>query len=346
MPILRTYAVKKRMQIDLSLSGNPFGPSPNAVEAIKEHSHLSHFYPMEEELLIRLIAKHHHLPEDSILLGGGANELLEDYLKVLALRKHLVVSTATFPESVSCMKILEGEVDEISLNDDLSLNLEKMLKAVQPHTAFIHLCNPNNPTGIWTDSACLMELADHSPVPLLISEAGADFVGKTLLNHPLHPNMIVVRSFSKAYGLAGLRIGYSVAHPEIIAVMQSRLRSYRISSIAMIAAIAAIQDQNHLQKSIDSIMNEKRWLIDEIEALNFKVVPSQGQNFIARVPNKYGDAKRFCKIAKHYGVSLVDCSLYRGLEHYVRITPQRRDINNKFINILHIMEKNNEYQSI
>lgn len=329
-----TYATTKRAIVDLSLSENPLGPSPKAAKAIIKAVGKAHMYPDEEKTLITLIAQHHNIAEDMILLGAGANQLLEEYLKVFALNKSIVVPLATFPEAVACMSTLNGSVKTVPLCSNLSLNLNEMLKACTRDTGLIHLCNPNNPTGIWTECIRLLELAELSLVPLLISEAGADFIGKTIINCSLHPNIIVIRSFSKAYGLAGLRIGYSVASPEVIANMKSNSRSYRVSSLAIAAAIAAIQDQEHLQKTIAYILREKAWLMREMSALDFKIIPSQGQTFIAQVPNKFGRADHFCTIAKEYGMAVVNCSLYPGLDQYIRVSPQKHIINKKFILIL------------
>ncbi len=329
-----TYATTEHVAIDLSLSENPLGPSPKVIDAINRAAKTAHLYPDQEKKLIALIAQHHQIAEESILLGAGANQLLEDFLKVFALRKRLVVPSATFPESVACMSTLQGAVDTVSLHSNFSLDLDALLKACQPDTGFIHLCNPNNPTGIWTEPSHLLQLADLSPVPLLISEAGADFLGQTMINRSLPSNIIVVRSFSKAYGLAGLRIGYSVASPEIIMRMNGHLRSYRVNSVAIAAAIAAIQDQDYLRKSIAYILREKAWLMREMSALGFKIVSSQGQNFIAQVPEKWGNANHFCAIAKQYEIAVVNCSLYPGLDQYIRISPQTHVINKKFILIL------------
>lgn len=329
-----TYATTQRAAVDLSLSENPLGPSPRATEAIINAAGVSHLYPDEEKRLITLLAHYHDITEDRILLGAGANQLLEDYLKVFALNKSIVVPSATFPESVACMATLNGSVKRVPLHHDLSLNLDGLLKTCTSDTAFIHLCNPNNPTGIWTECSQLAELANHSPVPVLVSEASADFVGQTMINRSLHPNIIVVRSFSKAYGLAGLRIGYSVASPEKIAQMKANLRSYRVSSLAIAAAIAALQDQEHLQQSIAYILREKTWLMNEMRALDFKIIPSKGQTFIAQVPKKFVNASQFCAIAKHYGMAVVNCSLYPGLDQYIRVSPQKNVINKKFILIL------------
>lgn len=333
-----TYAITERAAIDLTLSENPLGPSPQVIKALINGVEKSHLYPDEEKKLVALIARNHHVSENSVLLGAGANELLEDFLKVLALGKNIVVPSVTFPESVACMTLLQGSVTTVPLSSSLGLDLPALLKACTSDTRLIHLCNPNNPTGIWTDNNQLIKLAEVSSVPLLISEAGADFVGQTLIEKNLHPNLIVVRSFSKAYGLAGLRIGYSIASPEVISIMKSHLRSYRVSSLAIVAAIAALQDSGHLQKSVAYILQEKAWLMQEMHNLGFQVVPSQGQNFIAHVPKEYNHADHFCAVAEQYDMAVVNCSLYPGLDQYIRVSPQIRSINKKFIKILKQMQ--------
>ncbi len=328
-----SYAHKRRAPIDLSLSENPLGCSPRALEGMIDAMERVNRYP-DEKPLIDLIAQHHRINAHSIILGAGANGLLEDFLKVFAIGKGIIVPAATFPESVACMASLQGAVDQIPLNRDFTLNLERMVDLISPKTACIHLCNPNNPTGIWTNISQLHHLADHSSVPLLISEAGADYIGESLLDYPLHPNIIVVRSFSKSYGLAGLRIGYLVAHSPVIDQIKANLRSYRVNLFAIAAAMAALQDQEHLQRSLDYILKEKGWLICELEKLGFSIVPSQGQNFIAQVPFKCGSATLFCHKANQWGIAVVDCSLYAGLEKYIRISPQKEQTNQKFISIL------------
>lgn len=322
---MKTYAIQERAGIDLTLSENPLGPSPEAVQAILRAAHKTHLYPHEEKALIAQIAAHHNISEETILLGAGANQLLEDYLKIYALGKTIVVPAATFPESVGCMAWLQGEVKRVPLNPDFTLNLEGLCQV--GNAALLHLCNPNNPTGIWCDQIAELALS----IPLLISEAGADFTGKTLISRDMPPNLIVVRSFSKAYGLAGLRIGYSVAAPEITKAMQCLLRSYRVTSLAIAAASAALSDQAHLRKSIAYILQEKNWLMEEMARLHFEVIPSQGQNFIAQVPPRFQNAHHFCAAARQRGIAVVNCALYAGMERYIRISPQKKEINQKFI---------------
>ena len=330
-----TYARAEKAKIDLGLSESPLGPSPHVIDAITHAAKNSHHYPQDEKKLIAKLAEYHGISEETILLGAGANELLEDYLKLLAIRKNVVVPSATFPESVACVTTLQGEIRRVPIKQDFAIDLEALLHACDENTGAIHLCNPNNPTGIWTNPQEIYKLADASPVPLLISEASADYVHATMIDSRyLHPNIIIVRSLSKSHGLAGLRIGYSVASAEIITKMKRHLRSYRLSSIAIAAAIAALNDTKHLQKSIAYTLNEAKWLAQEMQKLGFDVTPSHSQTFIARVPKRYACATEFCREVQKRGVAVVDCSLYAGLEAYIRVSPQMRETNQTFIKIL------------
>lgn len=340
MPIAKkacryTYAPKKRAELDLTLSENPLGPSPKAIQAIIDASQTVHQYPNEDEL-VDLLSQHHNISKERILLGAGANQLLEELLTIYALGKTIIVPTATFPESVGCMPKIKGSVKRIPLHIDFSLDLKGLLNALEPNTACIHLCNPNNPTGIWTDQNLLKELACQSSVPLIISEAGIDFVSG-VRKDDFSSNTIVVRSLSKSYGLAGLRIGYCIASSEIIEELKLSMRSYRICSLALVGAVAALQDQDHLRRSIDYIQAEKAWLMKEMSALGFSIIPSQGQTFIAKVPKAIGTANQFCQLASAYGVAVVNCSLYEGMDAYIRISPQRREINQKYISKLNVI---------
>lgn len=328
---VRTYAIAERAAIDMTLSENPLGTSKEVIGAIRKWAAASHQYPVDEKKLVALIARLHGIAEDSILLGAGANGLLEGYLQVLALGKNIVAPAATFPEPVERMATLLGTVSAAPLNADLSVNMAGLPAACSSETCLIHLCNPNNPTGMWESGEKIHKLAKSSPVPVLLSEAGADWIGCTAIGQKMPTNLIVVRSFSKAYGLAGLRIGYSIGHPDIIARMKVSLRSYRVNFLGIVAAIAAFEDQEHLQKSIIYNAVEKAWLMKEMGRLGFAAAPSHGQHFMARVPEQFHDADHFYAAARERGIAVVNCSIYAGLNQYIRISPRNHKTNQMLI---------------
>jgi len=325
-----TYACTNRSVIDLTLSENPLGPSPKAIVAITKALSGINNYPSGEEL-IKALAAHHNISGTNIIVGAGANQLLEDILKIYALNQGIIVPSVTFPESVACITTLGGYAKTVPLKADFTLDLKALFTALEPDIALIHICNPNNPTGIWHNSRELISLADNLTVPLLISEVSADFIGDSILNHAIHENIIVVRSFSKAYGLAGLRVGYIVASEERINYMKRRLGSYRANSLGIAGAIAALRDSEHLNSSVNYLLQEKLYLMDSLKALGFEVITSQGQTFIAKVPKYFSNATTFCQTIAKHNMAVVNCSLYEGLEQYIRIAPQKHHINKQFI---------------
>lgn len=329
-----TYAHTNRVTIDLTLAENPLGPAPKVMQAIANAANKVNEYPREGQRLIELLAKYHKIDVDNIMLGAGANQLIEDVFKVYALNAGIVMPSATFPEAIGSITTLGGYAKTVPLKGDFSLDLEGLLSGIEPGIALIHLCNPNNPTGIWHKPDELLALADRATVPLFVSEVGTDFIGDSLINYDLHPNIIVVRSFSKSYGLAGLRIGYVVAAKERIVYLKKRLRSYSVNSLAIAAAIAALEDQEYLHSSIEFILKEKAYLMDRMSILGFEIVPSQGQTFIAKVPKRFSNASDFCDIIAQSGIAVINCSLYEGLEQYIRVSPQKHEVNEKYISIL------------
>lgn len=328
-----TYAHIKHAVIDLTLSSNPCRASPHVAAAIKNYAENVHDYP-DSAQLTAAIAEHHNVSVDNVLVGSGANQIIEDILKIYALNCGIITSSATFPEPIACITTLGGYAKSIPLLGDYNVDLNGLLNGVDNNVSMIYLCNPNNPTGLWLDPKKIIAMADSSSVPILLSEVGADFIGDSVINHKIHRNIIVVRSFSKAYGLAGMRIGYIVAEAKNIAYIKRRLGSYRTSSIAMQAALAALHDQEHLRASINYILNEKSYLMSEMYKLGFEAIPSQGQTFIAKVPPCFIDANGFCEYIAAHGVAVVNCSLYEGLERYIRISPQKHHINEQFILII------------
>ncbi|MBU2546364.1 MAG: histidinol-phosphate aminotransferase family protein [Gammaproteobacteria bacterium] len=329
-----TYAQSERCVIDLTLSENPLGCSETVKPAIQKGLNDLHRYPHHEEPLIQALAKHHGVSPRQILIGAGANQLLEDVFRILACQKGVLTSIAVFPEPLAYIETLGGYSVTIPLKEGFHVDIDTLLKEITAEIGLIYLCNPNNPTGITTPTKEILSLTKQTQLPVVVSEAGMDFVGRSLIHKNMPSNLLVIRSFSKAYGLAGLRIGYVVAHAEMIARLKRSLSAFRVNALALKAAIAVLQDQEHLRFSIQYLLKQKQILMDEMQKFGFEVVPSEGQTFIAQVPQHFKNATDFCEKAKKHGVSVVDCSLYAGLERYIRIAPQLQEVNQRFLSIL------------
>jgi len=158
--------------------------------------------------------------------------------------------------------------------------------AIQPDTRIVYLANPNNPTGTWVPDAALEQFLARVPTTTLVvvDEAYAEFVTAPGLTSalqflPRYPNLIVTRTFSKAYALAGLRVGYAVSAPEVAAVFERLRESFNVNSIALAAAEAALGDQAHVTKGRAWNLSERKWLNDRLLTRGLRVLPSQ-TNFV------------------------------------------------------------------
>lgn len=332
---LNTYGIKEKNAIDMTLSENPLGCSRKVHFALKKYLNKLHQYPGDLELQLRQkLASKFDIPEEMVHVGDAANGLLEDVIKIFGQGKNIVCPMASFPEPIYAVSSFGGTCTLIPLDTNFSINLDALANNIKENTALIYLCNPNNPTGIYINSEKILDFAAKIKCKLLVSEASVEFVqGKTLINKEIPKNLIIVRSFSKAYGLAGLRSGYLIAAPEIIYELKCNTRSYKLSGAAAVASMAALEDDKFLQKSLTYIEKEKTYLINEMLRLGFVVLPSDAQNFIAKLPEKFINATEFTNAAKLRGIAVVDCTRY-GLERYIRVSPQQHKINKKYINAL------------
>ncbi|MEN9653955.1 MAG: hypothetical protein RL235_67, partial [Chlamydiota bacterium] len=264
--------------------------------------------------------------------------LLESFLKLYLIeKKRVVIPTGNFPESVSAVHSLGGVVDGILLEANTqAIDLDAMLQACCPTTtACVHLCNPNNPTGLWINLEQLLEFTTQvAPIPVCVSEANADFIGQTLISSSMPSNLVVVRSFSKAHGLAGLRVGYAVAAPEVIRRFKENTRNFRVSTLSQVAALAALDDVEHLRESVSYMLREKQRLMESMADFGFGVVASEGHTFIAKVPPCWGSADSLCSKLAQEKVAVVNCSIYPGLSEYIRIAPQSVETNDQFIAVM------------
>lgn len=200
-----------------------------------------------------------------------------------------------------------------------------------PGIGLIYLCNPNNPTSILLNHQQILKLL---PTYVVISEANAEFTEGTNIAKDMSEKLIVIRSFSKAYGIAGLRVGYMVSHPQTIKYIKERISRFRVSSIALKAALAAISDQEHLERSVQYIKQEKNILMHGMRKCGFNVIDSDANTFIASHFKEEIYAKDLIQIFKSYGILVVSCAIYPGLERFIRIAPNTNSINNKFLQII------------
>jgi histidinol-phosphate aminotransferase len=273
--------------VRLSANENPYGPSAKAHEAMKSAHSLCNRYPDEaNNVLIDKIAKINNVNRDQIVLGDGSSEILKLCAETFTgpTEGKLVVADPTFEAIFEYSKACGAEIVKVPLTSSYTHDLEKMGVAAQK--GLIYICNPNNPTASVTPKNDLHDfIAKTSPETIiLIDEAYFHYADSPDYESviPLvkdHPNLIVARTFSKIYGMAGLRCGYGVAQPETIKKMHGFQMWDSVNVMALAAASASLDDVDQVANGRRMNSEAKSLTLSELEKLGYKSIPSQA-NFI------------------------------------------------------------------
>jgi histidinol-phosphate aminotransferase len=273
--------------VKLASNENPLGPSPIAMRAIQEMAASAHIYPDAAGFQLKTqLSQAYEIPTSQIVLGNGSDEIImllgETFVKP---DDEVVMGDKTFPVYKTATLLMGGKPVEVPLKDGF-LDTEAMASAVTPNTKLLFLCNPNNPTGTMMRKAEVDRLLEAVPPNVLVisDEAYAEYVGDedygTLLPHlKAGKNVAVLRTFSKIYGLAGLRVGYGLMS-EYAAALLNRVRlSFNQNAFAQAAAIAALEDREHVRRSFQAVEEGKAYLYREFAAMGLRTYPTWG-NFI------------------------------------------------------------------
>jgi histidinol-phosphate aminotransferase len=273
--------------VRLSANENPYGPSPMALKAMTNSFALSCRYPDEHNsVLIEKLAKLNGVGHDQILLGDGSSEILKLCAETFTgkTRGTLVAADPTFEPVLQQSAINGAEVVKVPLTASFAHELPKMLAAAK--SGLIYVCNPNNPTASITPKNELSEFIGKTPreTMILVDEAYFHYADSPDYESviPLvkdHPNLIVSRTFSKVYGMAGLRCGYCVAQKETLEQLRAHQMWDSVNIMALAAAGASLDDPDQVPNGQRLISEAKAFTIGELDKLGYKTIPSQA-NFI------------------------------------------------------------------
>lgn len=275
--------------IKLASNENPLGPSPRAVAAIRDSLADLALYPDGNAFALkRALAERLGVEQQCIVVGTGSDHILELIARVfLALGRSAVISRYAFAiyNIVSQAAGAELRIAEANPHDHARMpyghNLANMAELIDATTRVVFIANPNNPTGTWVRRGELEAFLERVPreTVVLLDEAYFDYVsepdypdGAALLAG--HPNLIVMRTFSKAYGLAGVRVGYALANPQIADLLNRVRLSFNPNSLAQAAAAAALDDHEHLHRTVELNAAELKKLDAGLRGLGLKTIPS------------------------------------------------------------------------
>ena len=326
----------------LHYNENPLGPSPEVLDRIREHAGGLSLYPSrdDEALRNRLAAFYGRgLTEGHFFSSYSGSEALDLIARAfLEPGDEVIVCGPTFHVYARTAEWQGAKVIDVPLDtEDFSLRVDAIMRAVSVRTRLVYLGNPNNPTGSIVTRAD-MELL-HIGLPQGVTVV-SDEVYHHFVTHPNYPdsladvaagrNLIVLHSFSKVYGLAGLRVGVAISRPDVIERLAKLRRTFHLGSLEMEAAIAAIEDQDHVEKSVALAARGKRRLFAAFDRLRLTYWPSEGNFVLFRTPVLADDLA--ARMADR-GI-LVGSGSRFGLTHSIRVSIGHPEANQAFVSAL------------
>ncbi len=272
--------------IKLASNENPLGPSPKAMEAVKKNLSKANRYPDSQGYFLKKkLSRFMNVKPGNIVLGNGSDELIDIIIKTFVEDdENIITADITFLEYEIISNVNDRRIITVPLRY-FKYDLDAIKKKVDENTKLIFISNPNNPTGTYVTKYELEDLMRDLPsnVLLVLDEAYDTFIDiddfPSGLNYINNKNVIVLKTFSKAYGLAGLRIGYCLASQEMASYMEKARQPFNVNFLAQVAVAAALDDKKFLRKTRKTISTGKDYLYDALSKLGIAYVPTVA-NFI------------------------------------------------------------------
>ena len=323
--------------IKLASNENPLGASPRAVKAMRKEASGVNRYPDSQSFYLKKkLSRLLNVTPANLVLGNGSDELIDVIIKTLVEDdENIITADTTFLEYGIVAAVNNRQVMRVPLRY-FKYDLESIKKKIDKKTKLIFIANPNNPTGTYVTRFELNDFIRELPdkIILVMDEAYDAFIDvddfPRAQDYFKDKNIIILKTFSKAYGLAGLRIGYAIADAELAGYMERVRQPFNINSLAQAGALAALEDKEFLRKTRSTVLEGKNYLYDNLKKLGLAYVPSVA-NFIL-VDVGRDSVEFFTKMLK-FGVIVRDMKQY-GLKNFIRVTIGTKKENERFIRVL------------
>ncbi len=311
--------------IKLASNENPLGPSPKAKEAMEQALGEVNFYPDGNCFKLKAtLSEKMGVEEGQLIIGNGSDELFKILTETyLHPGEEAVMPTPSFSEYEFAVRVMGGVPRHVPLKQDFEYDLQAILDAVNERTRMVFICNPNNPTGTIVRHRELVELIENLPpqVILVVDEAYSEYASDPYFPQSLdlfemeHP-MLVLRTFSKIYGLAGLRIGYGIGSQELISDLTRVKEPFNVNHLAQVAAEAALRDDLHLARSRTLVEESRRQVAVGLEKMGLIPVPSHANFFFLNI--KMDSREAFPQLLKK-GIIVRTGDIF-GQPHHIRVS--------------------------
>ncbi len=332
--------------LDFSANINPLGPPLSALESIKRNLWRIPYYPDSDSTALReAIAKYlGDINKDNVVVGNGSTELIHLFAEVFIERGDIALIPApTFGEYENAVRKMGGTTKHIRLDRDFQIDLDDFLDEMKG-AKIVFLCNPNNPTSLLMPRRSLLKILEKAfegDTLVFVDESFIEFVDEekrfSLVDDVKnYPNLFVLRSITKIFGLAGLRVGYGVTHSEIAKLLFRTKVPWNVNCLAQVAAIAALNDKEYLKMTWELIKSEREFLLNKLREINgFKVFQAHANFILVDIRNSGLTSAELKDRLLKYNILIRDCSSFRGLdEYYIRIAVRTRRENERLIKAL------------
>jgi len=339
--VQKEFGAKK--WVKLASNENLLGPSPKAIAAIRNELHNVHLYPEGPCTVLRkTLAEKLAISEKKVVISNGADNLILMIANAFVNEgDEVMMADPTFSVYTNVTQMMGGKPIKVKLKD-FTHDLESMWKRVSRKTKLVFICNPNNPTGTIVSQEAFNRFLSKLPkrVVVVLDEAYGDFAEDAFYPNGLdyikeRKQIIVLRTFSKVYGLAGLRIGYALGREDLVDCLYQVRDPFPVHRLAQVAAVAALNDEDHAIRSIQLVYEGKRYLCKELDGMGLSYVPSQA-NFIFIDFEK--DSEKVFQDFLKKGIIIRPGKVW-GYPTFVRVTIGRMEDNRRFIRALKKIHK-------
>lgn len=337
----KVYIPTKRYSIDLSLTENPLKFSNKVLEVVdKEKANINHYPDPYHTDLRKALSEKFGIHEKNFIFGTGADGLIENIVRIIINPgDRVVIPDLSFLNASFATIIAGGEVVFSKMKGDFHIDFTDLKYKIDEQTKMVFLCNPNNPTGLIESKENILDLVKYTDVLVVVDEANIEFGGESVIGYVNDfENLMVIRTFSKGYGLAGMRIGYCAGDEELMYYIWRLRPPFTNTYLAQKVALAAISDEEHIEKSKEYVTKERKYLTEELSKRGFKVITSEANCFLVKVTPLFESSTQFNELLQKHDCTVVDGKHFRGLgSDYIRIAPQLHEINEKFIRIVDLL---------
>ena len=342
-----------KVKIDFSSNINPLGISRYVLKEIKKNiKQISNIYPDPNcTLLKESIAEYikNGIDKNWINIGNGATELIHNFVRCISLENSIIPSP-TFCEYELASKRCKMKIDYVPLSKKLRIESDLIIEKVKKNSnSLIFLCNPNNPTGLVNTGVIekILSSINNSKTILLVDESFIDFLNdiekKSIISKIKEfDNLSILRSMTKSYGLAGLRLGYLIANPKLIQQLKSYQISWNVNGIAQIAGIAALKDQEHLCKTKKIVQKEREYIYNKINKKESyaNALRSEVNFFLIKLRNVNSTIYQKIMLNFH-GIFVRDCSTFTGMSNdFIRVAVRTHRDNLMLLKAIYDIDNN------